>query len=286
LSFFQAKAKNTLQTQKPGIPIQKSKNNQNSHHMEEKPLKQQIEDLLNVKDFDTNAATDIYLKYGQNKAYARHFIRNPMRYERKLRWELSKMIGITLQEFNGSVTKPKETDNKTKGEYPKIITRIKEDLPKLYNNQAQLQKQLTNLGASNDDATKQQAVETGKAIDTLAFRYQQLYDAKEKYFKDGTLPVEDELYPKDEDKGKDKKQEDPFNLSTKKPSDIVKMRGNLVSGITKDENQLKYQANKKLEAENPMPEGEQRTKVETRLAKKKAMLKAIDEYLDKDGDQK
>lgn len=243
--------------------------------MAEKTLKSTIEELLKADKFDADQAVDIYLKYGPNKNMARHFIRAPKRYEGKLRWELSKMIGISLREFNG------QAGNSQKGLYPPIIDRIKNDLQQIMKDQAELQKKLTELGDANDEKTKEQAVEYGKLIDVLAFRFDQLAKAKEKYFDDGTVPDDKELYPKNEDDQKDKK--DPFGLKKMKPGEVVKRRSNLVTGITKDQNKLTYQSPKKLEQENPMPEGEERKKVEDRLAKKKEEVEAIDAFLEESG---
>lgn len=241
--------------------------------MAEENLTQSIKDLLNADQFDLEKAADIYLKYGPNKNMARHFVRNPRRYERKLRWQLAKMIGISLEEFTASNSS--ESKSKTGG-HPEIIDKIKDEIARLTNDQAELQKELSALGDDNDEQTKDRAVELGKAIDVTAYRLDDLHKAKEKYFEEGVIPSEENLFP-DQKSGND--QDDPFGISKMKPADLMKRRSNLVSSITKDQNRLKYQADKKQDKENPMPEGEKRQKTEERLAKKNEELKAIDEFL-------
>lgn len=235
---------------------------------QQKRLKDQIEELLNSNDFDYDEAVDIYLKHGPNKSLARHFARNPRRYKGKLRWELFKMIGGTIEEFNGK----KNVSNQRK--FPPIINRIKEDLPALYNQRAELHKELVELGEDNSEETQEKAAQLGQQIDMLAYRHEALHRAKEDFFEKGIIPKEKDLYPesvKPDDP-------DPYGLKEKNPKEIMKRRSNLVSGITKDKNLLKYQSTKKLDEENPMPEGEERKKVEGRLKEKEDEIKAIDNF--------
>ncbi|MGQ1890637.1 hypothetical protein ACT29H_09365 [Thermophagus sp. OGC60D27] len=229
-------------------------------------FKAKIEELLKSESFDVNKAVDLYLKYGRNKNLARNFARNPKRYSRKIKWELSKMIGISLVEFHGCQT------GKDKKILPPIIIKIKGDLSELYKQQAELQKKLVDLGDSNSEESKLKAIEIGKEIDAVAFRYDELAKAKEEFFKKGIIPDEKKLYPSS-------KSDDPFGLQSMSAADIMRRRGNLVSSITKDQNKLKYQSDTKLEKENPMPEGEKRRKIEERLKKKNEELKAIDDFL-------
>lgn len=228
-------------------------------------LKEKIEDLLKAESFDINKAVDIYLRYGRNKNLARNFARNPKRYARKIKWELSKMVGISIKEFNG------EAGKVGKKVFPEIILKIKKELSELYKRQSILQKKLVDLGDSNSEESKLKAVELGKEIDAIAFRYDELAKAKEEFFEKGTIPDEKKLYPEQKD--------DPFGLQSMSAADLMRRRGNLVSSITKDQNKLKYQSDTKLEKENPMPEGDKRKKIEERLKKKNEELKAIDDFL-------
>jgi len=194
----------------------------------------------------------------------------------KIEWELQRYL-------------PKVEADKPKP-MPPVILRIKAELPILYNQRAELHKELVDLGEDNSEETMAKAVQIGELIDVLAERHQLLHDAKELFFKEGTEPNELELFPdpetSDEDEGtesgsqgKDENNEDPFGLKVKDPVDLLQRKGNLISSLTKDRNKLLYQADKKLDKENPMPEGKKRDAVLDRIKVKEEEIQAITDFL-------
>ncbi len=236
--------------------------------MDEK-VKQEITLYLTEKKPDPRKGAELYFKYGKSSSLRRVFTNSPGRYLSKMRWELAKLIGVTLHNFQKGIFET-EGVSVSKPKYPPVIERIKADLPVMYKQRVQLQKELTELTQTNAVDEKEKAAQLAEIIHELAERYQLLHDAKELYFNEGIVPDEKELYPEDE-KNKDLADIDPVKL--------LKEKKNLESSLTKDRNKLLYQSIKKLDEENPMPKGEARTKLEARIKTKEERLKAINEYL-------
>jgi hypothetical protein len=242
---------------------------------------EEIKAVLNAESFDAKLAANLYFQYGKNQTMAKTFIRNPSRYSKKIHYELSKILGVTLSQYKGF-----DVAQVSQEKVPlPVINRIKEELKTLYPLRVDLQKQLSELPQDNSEETKQAAIEIGAKADELAVRYQLLYDSKEMFFKDGTIPDEDFLFP-DEDNLEDNPNstlrdvEDPYGLKSKNPADVVNRRNNLISSLTKDRNMIKYQAKTTMPQENPMPEGEARKKIEERISLKEAEINAINIFLD------
>ena len=61
----------------------------------------------------------------------------------------------------------------------------------------------------------------------------------------------------------------------------MKKERNLISSLTKDNNKLLYQSQKKEKKENPMAKGPKREKVVKRIAQKEKELKIIRDILKK-----
>jgi hypothetical protein len=253
-----------------------------------KKTTEQIKELLTANEFDPKAGAQIYLVNGRNSNMANIFMRSPERNAGKIRWELAKMIGISLAEYQKMINP--ETSLAEKGSFiPQVIDRIKLELEKLYPIRVGIQKNITELPESNDDETKAKALELGEAADVLAMRYQELMDAKELFFEDGTVPDEKALFPEEPNADADaetkdagtRDEEDPYGLESKDPIWIMKRRDNLISSLSKDRNMVKFQAKTAQPTENPMPAGEERKKVEERIAVKEAELEAINKFLDK-----
>lgn len=231
--------------------------------------KQEIIAYLNEAEPTKEAGMQLWAKYGKNKAFDKVFFRPGDRYLSKLKYELSKLAGISHAEFNsGDLSGEKKLEIKPIV-WPAIIHRIKDEIEKLVPQIADWHKQLVELGDANDDTTKAKAMELGELIDEANERYQLLYDAKEEYFLKDVHPNEADLYPSAPD------ETDPFGLKKLTGAQLVTQKGNLESSLSKDRNQLLYQSKKKEAEENPMPQGDERTKVEARIANKIARLEAI-----------
>lgn len=253
-------------------------------------VKEEIRALINANPFDAAKGAQLFFAHSKFGIKQRQFLSNPKYYADKIKWELCKLIGVTLNEFhalNGNaVVKPAKaivpiTNKAGAPAYPSIIDRIKDELKVIYAQRTEAQKKITMLGDANDDETKQQAIKLGETIDELADRHQQLHDSKELFFKDGTLPNEAELFPEAVSKPeKTTKEAAPkFDFEAKGDIWVMNRKTNLISSLTKDKNQLKYQNKAAQPTENPMPKGDKRTEIEQRIAAKETELKAIEAYL-------
>jgi hypothetical protein len=72
-------------------------------------------------------------------------------------------------------------------------------------------------------------------------------------------------------------------LEGKSRDELQKMKKNAQVRLLRTENKLLYQSEKKLEAENPMPDGAERVKLETRAASIRKDIEAIDMAIAKFG---
>jgi len=246
--------------------------------MIDEKVKDEIIAFLEAKEPDCEKAVALMIKYGTNKSEVRVFSTSPERYYSQLRWHLAKLIGIKIIDFQkgnfSGVDKPVK-------DYPLVIVHIKEVLPGIFNERAELQKQLIELGEANDDVTKAKALELGGQIDELAVRYQLLFEAKELFFNEGIEPSEEELFPEPEDTTDLTARDatDPFGIVGKDPIELMKRKSNLESSLAKDRNLLKYQSKTALEAENLMPDGAEKDKVSVRVLSKEQELAAINAFL-------
>ena len=75
----------------------------------------------------------------------------------------------------------------------------------------------------------------------------------------------------------------PGELEGKSRDELLKLKKNAQVRLLRTENKLLYQSEKKLEAENPMPEGPERVKLETRAENIRKEIQAIDMVIAKFG---
>ncbi|TLX73711.1 hypothetical protein E9993_14735 [Labilibacter sediminis] len=244
-------------------------------------VKQEIIYFLQQEKPDVEKAAELIQKHGTNKSEVRVFISSPGRYLMQMRWALAKLCGISLVDFQKGIFD--DFRKKDEKDYPAVIMRIKEELPLIFNQRTEVQKELVELGEANDEETKEKAITLGEIAEALGVRHQLLQEAKELFFdsKGEVIPNEEELFPEEV-------SEDEDNQETKAkvydwagdPIEALKKKGNLVSGLTKDRNLLKYQSkSSKNNPENPMPEGPEKDKVVARIAEKEKELEAIIEFL-------
>ncbi len=244
-------------------------------------VKKQIIDLLNQKEPEYDTACQLMMQHGTNKSEVRVYTSSPKRYYMQMRWALAKLIGIKLADFKRGVF---DDFRKQKTEdLPAVIIRIKEELPKLYEQRAAVQKALTELGEANDEETQAKARELGEAAEALGVHHQLLQEAKEAYFdsKGEIIPDEKELFPEDTEEESEDNQKPVVKYDWENdPVKAITAQKNIGSNLTKDRNRLKFQSpSAKDKMENPMPEGPERDKIEARIAAREKELEAIAVFL-------
>ncbi len=248
---------------------------------------EEIKEWLNSEEKDKYAGLQLLEKVSNHKKMVMRLQRksNDKLVIEKVAWELMRYVPMEKEE------EPEM--------WPPVIDRIKEEVKKLYEQRALVQKALVDLGDANDEETKAKAIELGDLANKLGVRHQELEEAKELFFKEKVIPNEEELFPEetneDENEGDDPDTSGETSDQTKgdqkpkvieitykwagDPAKAMQRKGNLISSLTKDRNKLKYQSDKKLDAENPMPEGDKRNEVLERIQNKEKEMAAIAEFL-------
>lgn len=151
-------------------------------------------------------------------------------------------------------------------EIPKIIQNAKEIYSGLRTKIREIDNTLFNLGTSNDpDICAQRSNLLNERIPLIDLS-ERIYLLKEEYFVTKIIPADLEVLLKVATG--EKKVEEPKDLTIEEKIkamtdlDLHNRKRNIVTQITKYRNQLLFQSNKKEEKENPMPDGEKRTKIE------------------------
>lgn len=234
----------------------------------------------------------IYESIGRNQSLKLLFPGKQHRYSGKLFYELCKSAGIDRNSITdlpsipetyprpGLLSNPasnpviqpgevEESELKPKrsiAEYPAIIRRVITEYAELFQERSKTHTIMTEMPPGNSMALKAKRAELFNIIKALSDRLEYLYGVQQQFEKNMEVPSAEIIWPKP------KKQEAP-----ELPGDVEslkKMKKNLQSANTKDQNMLDFQSEKKGNAKKPMPAGPKRMKIENRI---KARLKMVEE---------
>lgn len=164
----------------------------------------------------------------------------------------------------------KTKDNQVPAEIEKLI-KLHADL---FKERAIMHEAMGNLPTANTDAINLKRKELSDKIAEHSAKIDILFTAKENFYKTGTIVTLAELFP---EKPADKPKEE-FVFPTDEDG-LKKMKKNLQSANTKDQNLLEYQNEKKGNKPAPMPKGPKRTKIELRIDNRKLTITDIDTKL-------
>jgi hypothetical protein len=249
-----------------------------------------------------NEGLNLLAEIGKNKQLPRIMAGHENRYAGKLLYELCKAAGFSMSEFQQikenlqqiveQFNSQIEAGDPPVGDHPaedppggdppadppqtdapvdqlpeevEIVTREHSDLYKL---RAQLHEQMGNLPEENTEVIVKQRKNLSDSIAQLSPRIDLLFEAKEAFYTKGILPNMDILFPKP--------------VSEQEPSlpddadELKKMKKNLQSANTKDQNMLDYQETKKGAKPNPMQSGPKRMKIENRISERNEQIEKID----------
>ena len=151
-------------------------------------------------------------------------------------------------------------------QYPKIIRRIKYEYSDLYKQRSLLHKEMRGIAEANSPTNMTARQNLFGEIKAISLSMDRLYLFIAAYEKNGTLPLEEVVWP-------DSEAEKEF------PNDVVelkKLKKNLQSANTKERNRLLYQQRTIAEKENPMPKGPKRQKYELKIKKREKLIVAIE----------
>ena len=199
------------------------------------------------------------------------------RYANKLKYELCKSAGLNYQ---SSCTVREQVDdqepaaapgsNPLEGKIPPEVEQVIKEHSRLFNLRAQLHEQMAGMPEDNEEETVKKRKNLSDSFEIMSARIDLLFSAKDAFYKEHKLPNLSVLFP-----------EPPANPPAAEPlpedpKELRKLKKNLQTNNTKDQNQLDYQDDKKASKPNPMPSGPKRLKLETRIKQRIAQIEQID----------
>jgi len=243
--------------------------------------------LQSDKDYHEGVA--LLAKYHKNRIFIQFFQRaTPKRTLPKLEYELRKLLkGRPLPKptqtlaANTFINKPEKTESDKN--IPDTIRKAKDEIYDLFTRISTMHRQLYELGEGNSE----EVVARRKAILDerlpLIARYEKLYLLKEKYFDTGT-PDPELVRMVDENVSTEPAQKaersDEPELSALSDLELARKQHSLKVNINKTQNRILYQALKKMDKPNPMPEGPLRSKLEERLAELRRQYSLVTQFLE------
>lgn len=153
-------------------------------------------------------------------------------------------------------------------QYPKVIRRLTMEYQENYQERSILHKQMRSIDKKNTQGNMQDRAILLKQIQERSERLSYLYAFMKRYEKNKVVPLEEEIWPP--------------KPETDLPDDInelKKLKKNLQTNNTKDNNLLQFQQKTKRDKENPMPEGPKRKRIELRIKKRDEEILVIDNKL-------
>ena len=232
--------------------------------------------LTNGKDYKTGIA--LLEKRQRNRMLVQHFRHSTPKFAAaKLEYELRKLLKGKSVATNQTrptappwtlinVSKPKAAKSETP--IPSIIVQAKDELYELFTAISTAHRKLYELGEGNSEDIVAQRRRILEDRLPLIRRYEKLYPLKEKYFDTGEVPAElvrmirEKITEEPEPVAKDSRTE----LEKLSDLELAKKQHSLKVNINRTRNRLEYQADRKLDEPDPMPESPLRTKLEAKLA--------------------
>lgn len=166
-------------------------------------------------------------------------------------------------------------------EYAPIIKQLLTEFSELYKGRSIFHRELKEVGDGNDDVSTGKRSRLAFVIDAMSRRMDILWPAFEAYKENGTLP-EQTLFdtPFDPEKGFEMPKGNSGNpvefVLADNLVDLKKQKENLRIKISKRNNLLMYQEERKCEKENPMPESPRRKKLEKELVELNKNKEAVE----------
>lgn len=226
----------------------------------------------------------LFARCSHNKVLILQFQRLSDRYYDKLKYELTKAVGIdwtkmpktahrtaivrTAPQKVTDVSKlPEPEDEPTS--YPTVVRRIINEYSELYRSRSMLHQEMREVPEANDDGNCTKRSYLLEQIKKLTRRMDDLYQAREAYEDHKEMPNEAILWPREE----------PYETDDPLPNDIdllKKMKINIQTSLSKDRNLLDYQNKISQEKKHPMPQGPKRKAIEMRIEKKLKRIEQIE----------
>jgi hypothetical protein len=150
-------------------------------------------------------------------------------------------------------------------QYPKVIRRLKMEYQEAYQERSILHRKMSEVPEANTTSNQQTRADYLSEIKSLSLRMDYLYAFIANYENKKVVPLEEEVWP--------------TNTGNVLPDDIAslkKIKKNLQSNNTKDNNLLLFQQKTKADKEKQMQPGPRRKRIELRIKKREADIEVID----------
>jgi hypothetical protein len=213
---------------------------------------------------------------GKHKNLIHSITGRPNRYAEKLKYELMKAAGLN------NLLKPVEEENPAE-KLPVIVERVIREHSETFLLRSRLHEQLRALPEDNSGETVKNRKNLSDTISHLSSRIDLLFAAKEAFYTEGRMPDADILFPQPPSHSSEEEPCDSARPLTRAsdtlpttPQELKKLKKNLQTSNTKDQNLLEYQDISKADKPNPMPSGPKKLKLENRIKTRLAQIEQID----------
>lgn len=246
--------------------------------------------LTNGKDYQTGIT--LLERHQRNCMLVQHFRHSTPKFAAaKLEYELRKLLKGKSVAANQTrptappwtltnVSKPKAAKSETP--IPSIIVQAKDELYGLFTAISTAHRKLYELGEGNSEDVVAQRRRILEDRLPLIRRYEKLYPLKERYFDTGKVP--DELVRMVREKVVEEPAPVPTDgraeLEKLTDMELLKKEHSIKVNINTTRNRLEYQANRKLDTPNPMPESPLRSKLEAKLADLRTQYANVTEIIE------
>ena len=253
-----------------------------------------MDDILQwlTGDKDYLAGIALLERHQRNRMLVQHFRHSTPKFAAaKLEYELRKLLkGKVIAVVQTKPTAPPWTvinvsnpkAAKTETPIPSIIVQAKDELYELFTAISTAHRKLYELGEGNSEDIVAQRRRILEYRLPLIRRYEKLYPLKEKYFDTGEVPAE--LVRMVREKVEEQPAPVPVDgraeLEKLTDMELLKKEHSIKVNINTTRNRLEYQANKKLDTPNPMPESPLRSKLEAKLADLRSQYTIITEIIE------
>ena len=249
-----------------------------------------IKQWIDNPNHDYNEGIALFVRYGGNRFLSRYFENTQPRFAiKKLVYEMgqlvkqgkgyiespeenSQRVETNVQQPPSGTQLPDPITQKQKSNIPEVAAIAKRIVHETWVEMSRITNELFDLGTENDDATVSRRKALLDERIPLIERYNEVYEAKESFFA-GEM-TEEQL--SDIVMGTTGKEpEPPADYSKLSDLELSKKMHAAQTAMTRYNNQLLYQSNKKEAKENRMPDCPKRKEIKNSLAIRSLELEGL-----------
>lgn len=249
-------------------------------------MKKEVETWLE-NGADYGEGVELLRKWSRNKMLVRRYERSTAQYlGATLRALLVRMAGASVQQPRAAAVvrggqQPRAAAEvaveqpRVAAEVPEAVAEAKSLLHELWVAVSQKQEELRGVGDGNSEAEVSERKRIMAERDPIIKDYNELYGLKEQYFESGEVP--DELVKMVKRlRGEATEQTAKSLWADMGDLELTKARKAKKMQLTRCENQLNYQSNRREAERKPMPDGPKRHQIESKLKTLQAELRDMD----------